>query len=111
MIMQTTLLDAADNKPIADVTAYADGKAIGKTDAAGMITLPTAGQYKFTHVSYQTETFPMSELTEQTYLTKSFGDLPAVVITAIKKKESIFVIVLIILAIVLYYSYKKGLLK
>ena len=103
------VVDVDNGAPIPGVTLSAAGIPAMQSDAGGLLpVVPVPGvKYTFTHTSYQPEELDGANVSETVYMTKSYGDLPNIVITAIKKKENIFIL-LLILFVVAYLFYLKG---
>lgn len=108
-----SVLDVKTGLPVEGATVTLDGNPLGETGSDGGFAVPAqGGMLKITHVNYEPEQFDIAGAVNQVIrLVPRSGDLPEIVITAIKKKENIFFLLLLLLAVALFYSYKKGLLK
>lgn len=108
-----TVLDVKTSLPVEGATVSIDGNALGKTDSEGFFEIPAqGGMLKVTHINYEPEQFDIAgSMSQVIRMSPRSGDLPEIVITAVKRKENVFFLLLLLLAVALFYSYKKGLIK
>jgi len=107
------VLDVKTGEPVDGATVYIDGQPKGATNDKGVYALPDGeGVIKITHVNYQPEQFETAGSINQVIrLIPKDSELPDIIITAVKNKEKVFIVILIVFVIALLFYYRKKLFK